>query len=207
MRTASRRPSSRDHRWDPGAGVIFGMSSNPSGPGPGLPVRLLRRRRLDLTFLGMAEADQRGNVNVSNSGADARRGRFVNISQGAKAVMFCGTFTAGGLEVAVGDGRLGHHEGRPLQEIRPASAADHFSGELAAERGSEWSSSRSGGARDHEGRPPVDRDRPRVDLEKDVWGKWRFARRLRPNSDSWMRGSSGRIGWSRRRVVRKVIES
>ncbi|MBU2648655.1 acyl CoA:acetate/3-ketoacid CoA transferase [bacterium] len=65
---------------------------------------------LDITFLGMAELDGQGNVNASRiHGKGARRpgvGGFINISQATKRVIFTGTYTAGGLEIATGDGRL-----------------------------------------------------------------------------------------------------
>ncbi len=62
---------------------------------------------LDATFIGLAQMDQHGNVNVSRFGPRiAGCGGAIDVTQTAKRVVFCGTFTAKGLKAAVGDGQV-----------------------------------------------------------------------------------------------------
>jgi propionate CoA-transferase len=57
---------------------------------------------VDIAFLGMGELDEEGNVNASWLGESVvGPGGFVDITQRAKKVVFCGTFEAKGLEVSM----------------------------------------------------------------------------------------------------------
>lgn len=121
----------------PAAGTAFGACTNPDviidqtyqfdfydGGG------------LDQAFLGLAECDPDGNINVSRFGPKiAGCGGFINITQTSPVVVYCGTFTASGLKETFEDGKLQIVQEGKIKKFKKSVEQITFSAAYANETG------------------------------------------------------------------------
>ena len=131
---------------------------------------------LDVAFLGFAEVNFNGDVNVSRFGGRVCGvGGFIDIAQCAKAVVFTGTFTAKGLRETVGEGKLTIiQEGKNIKfkdEIEEIS----FSGKQALKEGTHviYVTERAVFELREEGMTLIE-VAPGIDLQKDILDQMTF---------------------------------
>lgn len=135
---------------------------------------------LEFAALGAAQIDAAGNVNVSKFGPRfAGVGGFVNISQSARRLVFCGTFTSGALDVRFEDGRL-HivREGNVRKFVRDLEQLCFHAGR-AHERGQHVLvvTERAVFETGADGLTLVE-VAPGIDLERDILGQMEFRPRI-----------------------------
>lgn len=93
---------------------------------------------IDVTFLGMGEMDEKGNVNVSHlNGNLIGPGGFLEIAQNAKKVVFCGTFDAKGSKVAVTPDGVNIEKHGEIPKLVQQVEKITFSGDYARQSGQE----------------------------------------------------------------------
>lgn len=154
---------------------------------------------LHQAFLGMAEMDAAGNVNVSRFGQRvAGAGGFINISQNARQVVFVGTF-AHKARLKFGSDGLTIEEDGPCKLV-PRVGQITFNGDYARERGQRvlYVTERAVFELDDEGLVLTE-VAPGIDLERDVLQRLPFAVRRSPRLKSMETGCfrSEKLGLTR----------
>jgi len=141
---------------------------------------------LDQAFLGAAEVDRTGNVNVSKfKGRCVGCGGFINITQNAKKVVYCGSFTAGGLKIAVVDGKLViQQEGKGKKYVNKVEQVT-FSGAYASQtRQPVLYVTERAVFELQDGEVTLIEIAPGIDLQKDILAQMEFKPRISANLKS-----------------------
>ena len=140
----------------------------------------------DCAFVSFLQIDQDGNVNVSKLAKrpylTAGVGGFIDITARGRRLVFGGTFTTGGVEVRVEDGRVAIRTEGKIKKLVPEVEQVTFSGRRAREQGQEVTVvTERCVLRGAEAGLMVSEIAPGIDLERDVLGQAEIALRVSPD--------------------------
>ncbi|OGB92112.1 MAG: hypothetical protein A3H39_19375 [candidate division NC10 bacterium RIFCSPLOWO2_02_FULL_66_22] len=146
---------------------------------------------LNIAFLGLAQVDAEGNVNVSKfAGEVTGSGGFPHIVHRARRIVFCATFTSGGLETVVADGRLTIlREGRIRKFMRAIEQLTFNAAQALANRQEVLYVTERAVFRLGDQGLELAEIAPGIDQEKDVLGQMEF----RPRVSANLRAMSARL--------------
>jgi acyl CoA:acetate/3-ketoacid CoA transferase len=139
----------------------------------------------DCAFLSFLQIDAEGNVNVSKLAKrpylTAGVGGFIDITARGRSLVFAGTFTTGGLDVAIADGRIAiATEGR-IRKLVPEVEQVTFSGRRGrAQRQEVTVVTERCVLRGSDAGLAVTEIAPGIDLERDVLGQAEIALAVSP---------------------------
>jgi propionate CoA-transferase len=160
---------------------------------------------LDIAFLGLAQTDKDGNVNVSKfKGRAMGCGGFIEVTQNAKKTVYCGTFMAKGLCVGVKDSKLIiEQEGTGKKFIEQVEQVT-FSGKYAQQvkKPVLYITERAVFALE-EGKVTLIEIAPGIDLEKDVLALMDF----KPRISSQLKMMPAEIFQAKWGGLKKIVEA
>ena len=131
---------------------------------------------VDITYMGAGEIEFACHVNATKMGPRCTgAGGFIDITQNAKHVVFCSTFTTGGLEVAFEDGQLKIVQEGKIRKLVNQVAQISYNGELARKKNQKmhFVTERAVFELTQEGLMLTE-IAPGVDLDKDILGQMDF---------------------------------
>jgi acyl CoA:acetate/3-ketoacid CoA transferase len=171
----------------PLTGFAFGASHNPEAIiDSAAQFDLIDGGGVTVGCLSFAEVDGRGNVNVSRLAAQphvlAGAGGFINIAQGTRKILYCGTLRAGGLDIRVEDGSIRIVRDGRFPKFVTRTQQVTFNGELAAKAGQEvWYFTERGVFRLTPEGLLLTEVAPGIDVERDIQARVEFPLRLSPD--------------------------
>ena len=144
---------------------------------------------VDIAFLGFGEFDASGNVNVSRLGGKIiGPGGFMEIAQGARKVVFCGSFESKGLQLSITDAGLSIRQPGSVQKVVKRVAEITFSGERARAAGQTvlYVTERAVFRLDDRG-IALEELAPGIELQRDLIDRMGFTPIIKPNGPRRMR--------------------